>query len=802
MDEITLLLVIIVLIVLISAKSAISNSIKKLQDEVLMLRDQIKSLQKSFDKKAESNALPLASTTIATTVVVKDENIASIQKPVVPDQLQFNLVHTNIVEITNKEDIKPTIKNTPKIPKSLPQHTAAKPTFFERNPDLEKFIGENLISKIGIAILVLAIGYFVKFAIDNNWIGTVGRVAIGILCGGVLVTFAHFLRKNYAAFSGVLIGGGIAVFYFTIALAFHEYQLFSQPLAFAIMLVITIFAVLLSLLYNRQDTAIISLIGGFAAPFMVSNGSNNYIALFAYLILLNSGLLVIAYRKAWRILNLTAFIFTVLLFAVWIMTLPNDSKKDTYQNGLLFATIFYLLFFAINIANNIKNNKQFLASDFGILLANTALYFGVGLYCLDSMACPQYRGLFSAGMGVFNLAITYLLMRGKKVDKNVLYLLIGITLTFISITAPLQLHGHFITLFWASEMVLLYWLYRKSNIAIIQISSLIISVAMLISLLMDWDQIYLFSNENYVSIIFNKGFMTGIYCAAAIFILKLFYKMPINENKLAKEIQAFMLPILSVIFPVLLYLTGFLEINHQITNRLSGLHLQILYLLLFTLAFSFIYLRMSNWFVDKEKLAIGWICILTAIYLLCLPATINLQQDLLVNKASTMPHFMAHWLSAFLLIGVFYLLVKYMIKQGFHRLLGKDVGTWILAVIIVLFLSCECFMLVNSLFYNLPSNLYKLQTIYIKTLMPILWGACSFSFMWVGMKYKYRTLRIISLSLFSITLIKLFAYDIENISPTGKIAAFFCLGILLLVISFMYQRLKNIIIEDENKTVV
>ena len=57
-----------------------------------------------------------------------------------------------------------------------PPVIASKPTFYERNPDLEKFIGENLVSKIGIAILVLAIGFFVKFAIDNNWIGPVGRV--------------------------------------------------------------------------------------------------------------------------------------------------------------------------------------------------------------------------------------------------------------------------------------------------------------------------------------------------------------------------------------------------------------------------------------------------------------------------------------------------------------------------------------------------------------------------------------------------------------------------------------------------
>ena len=95
---------------------------------------------------------------------------------------------------------------------------------------------------------MLAIGFFVKYAIDNNWVGPVGRVGIGIICGGILVAFAHQLRKTYNAFSSVLAGGGLAIFYFTITLAYQEFHLFSQPSALAILTVITIFAVILSLL--------------------------------------------------------------------------------------------------------------------------------------------------------------------------------------------------------------------------------------------------------------------------------------------------------------------------------------------------------------------------------------------------------------------------------------------------------------------------------------------------------------------------------------------------------------------------
>ncbi|MBA3899851.1 MAG: DUF2339 domain-containing protein, partial [Bacteroidetes bacterium] len=138
-----------------------------------------------------------------------------------------------------------------------------KPGFFDRNPDMEKFIGENLANKIGIAILVLGIGFFVKYAIDQDWINEIGRVFIGIICGGILIGIAHRLRKTFTAFSSVLVGGGIAVLYFTIAIAFHEYQIFSQTQAFLLMAGITAFSVLLSLGYNKQELAVLSILGGF-----------------------------------------------------------------------------------------------------------------------------------------------------------------------------------------------------------------------------------------------------------------------------------------------------------------------------------------------------------------------------------------------------------------------------------------------------------------------------------------------------------------------------------------------------------
>ena len=92
-----------------------------------------------------------------------------------------------------------------------------------------------------------------------------------------------------------------------------------------------------------------------------------------------------------------------------------------------------------------------------------------------------------------------------------------------------------------------------------------------------------------------------------------------------------------------------------------------------------------------------------------------------------------------------------------------------------------------------------LEDQYLKAVLTIVLSICSFGLMWMGMRYKNKTLRIISLSVFCIALLKLFFFDIANVSEGGKIAAFILLGVLLLTISFMYQKLKKMIIDDERQ---
>src|SRR5690606_851085 len=236
------------------------------RDEITRLR---KGLEQTFDQLLDIKSLledsrnnQSAQQARAGDSMESEAPATAEEQPVLPDtEEEPFLVSETVPEPIHEE---PQLPPIPLMPEpgynelAKPEEGAyitpeeAEPTlsWFDRfkrdNPDLEKFIGENLINKIGIVILVLGISFFVKYAIDKDWINEPARVGIGIFCGGLLLGVAHRLRLKYKAFSSVLVAGAIAVFYFTIAIAFHDYKLFSQTTAFIVMVGITAFSIFVS----------------------------------------------------------------------------------------------------------------------------------------------------------------------------------------------------------------------------------------------------------------------------------------------------------------------------------------------------------------------------------------------------------------------------------------------------------------------------------------------------------------------------------------------------------------------------
>lgn len=730
-------------------------------------------------------------------VIVPTEQVIPIE------QLKDAIQEKTVVTFEEKQDrplfVPSSVTSKPIASTKEPKKT--QPGFFERNPDLEKFIGENLINKIGIAILVIGIGFFVKFAIDQDWINEIGRVMIGIVCGGILVAFAHYIRNTFRPFSSVLVGGGIAIFYLTIGIAFHEYELMSQTVAFIIMVIITLFCVALSILYDRKELAIIAIIGGFASPFMVSTGSGNYQVLFSYVAVLNIGMLILSYFKRWNAINVITFVFTVVLFSGWmIKTFTYDEEPLPYVGAMLFATLFYLLFFAMNIVNNIKENKAFLMFELSMLLSNTFLYFSAGMFILNGLNKGLYQGLFTILVAVFNFGFAYLLFKNKKADKNLVYLLIGLVLTFVTLSAPIQLEGNYITLFWSAEAVLMLWLFQRSGIHLMKITSFVVTVLMIISLVMDWNNAYA-EFDGILPLFINKAFVATILVLASIsatmYLLKketdqeLFLELTIKQYAIALEF----------VFLLTSYFGGLLEIYYQVESRV-GLMSQIEITPIYTCSYNLMYILLLSAYIRFRKLKalelfpILFTLFIAFIYLIYYnPVAIDIRDAYLAGEVSGF-HYYFHYVNVILLTTAFAYCFKLITELSIKTAIQYKGYLWIICFVGIYVASAELLNIVVAASYDSNPNIYDISRQTYKVGFPILWGLCSLLLMVLGMKFKLKTLRIISLTIFGIALLKMFVFDIQEMSEGGKIAAFISLGVLLLIISFMYQKLKKLLTDE------
>ena len=154
-------------------------------------------------------------------------------------------------------------------------------------------------------------------------------------------------------------------------------------------------------------------------------------------------------------------------------------------------------------------------------------------------------------------------------------------------------------------------------------------------------------------------------------------------------------------------------------------------------------------------------------------------------------------------VGIFHIVIRYIsigifalmmftgyqyLKQDFIKLDLRTSFNVLLHTAILWILSSE---LIHLLDMAGAGNSYKLG-------LTILWGAYALFMIALGILKSRKHLRISAFVILGITILKLFFYDISNLNTIAKTIVFVSLGILLLIISFLYNKYKQTI-TDETK---
>lgn len=333
----------------------------------------------------------------------------------------------------------PPVPKAAATPPPLPQeHLQAEPERPEKpvaertDGNMERIIGINLFSKIGIIVLIVGIGFFVKYAIDKEWLNETARTILGLATGLGLWAIAFFLRKNYRNFSSILTGGGFAVCFVTVAIAYNIYNLFSPLGAMSVLVALTGAMIAISLIFDRRELAIAATIGGFAAPFIAQSPDGSYIALLTYVLILDTAMFVITLKRNWWEISATTCPLT------WIMTgLSCGEMPATVLLG--YSLAFFLLFslpLATVLNRNILKQPLFIALAASILV-NEFTFLCIGVkYITDIAPVAGFEGLVPIIIATVNGILYFRFYAGSNDVMS--KIMTGLTMLFVWLIFPVQ----------------------------------------------------------------------------------------------------------------------------------------------------------------------------------------------------------------------------------------------------------------------------------------------------------------------------------------------------------------------------
>ncbi len=542
----------------------------------------------------------------------------------------------------------------------------------EKTESVETKITGKWFAGVGIIALLFGVGFFLKYAFENNLIGVTGRVMMGIIAGIALLVVGDILsrKETYRQYSFFLSGGGLAILYLSIYGAFNFYQLIDQTTAFIFMAIITAGGAVLSLKSDSARLANMSLLGGFLTPFLVSNGTDSQVALFTYILLLDLSFLGISYFKKWLGTYLLSFFGTYFVYYMWSVRFYSPDKL---WPTMFFLTAFFAVFLVAAFLSSVSKKKISTENDVIVNSLNALAYFSTSYFLLKPLYEPYLGFFFVLGAAAYLLA-AYMIAETNKEDKYAILALGGVGLVLVTVAVPIQLHGMWITIAWAIEGLVLAWTgfaLKSHNIRMFANIVFAVTVLRLIGF-----EAYLKEPISEYVLIFNNRFWTFVLSIAALF---------------------------------------------------AGANL---------------YHRHRDELLDGEKAmpaVLGVAANLLSVYILSAESSAYFNQRIAALETPSAPS-----------------VYSYNYNENSY----------------------------NSPEYQSLVNMENLS-------LSVLWGVYSAVLMVVGILKHSRASRILSIIGFGIVILKVFFYDTSALSDLYRIISFIVLGIILLVVSFLFYRYKD-----------
>ncbi|MDF1656678.1 MAG: DUF2339 domain-containing protein [Verrucomicrobiales bacterium] len=316
-------------------------------------------------------------------------------------------------------------------------------------------IATTWLIRLGVMILIIGIGFFLKYTTTNEAVGPLVRVCVASLTGlAILAGGIRLMKGRYDLLGQGLAGAGFATFYFSFFTA-HRLEVLNTPVASLLMILVTVAAGVIALRHHSLLIAVLGMAGGYLTPFMIETDTPSIISLFSYVLLLGCGVLFMAWKKEWRVLNYLSFAATSVI--TW-RAVEQGFNPERFWQFMPFLIAFFVLFSTVTFIFHLVHRKKSTLLELIFLFLNAGVFFGFAYDLVRRTYTQEAVAVVTIGLAIFYIVHIRIFLKRGILDRGLLMSFIGLASLFVAITLPLLLSSGWITVSWAVQGFVMLWI--------------------------------------------------------------------------------------------------------------------------------------------------------------------------------------------------------------------------------------------------------------------------------------------------------------------------------------------------------
>ncbi|PPA70514.1 DUF2339 domain-containing protein [Jeotgalibacillus proteolyticus] len=645
---------------------------------------------------------------------------------------------------------------------------------------IEMKIGLNWINKLGILLIIIGVAAAFRYSY-SNWFNDYVKGGLFFVVGLIMLGGGEWLhRRNKQVFALGVIGGGISILYGSIFFSYFLLKIIGLTPALLLSILVTALAVFLSLRYQSRTIISFGLIGGYIPfySYLFAFGLEGYAVYtaMAYILILNMSILLISFKRQWSIVHYLSFVLNIPSLLVLILISASSIIS------LLYSILIFCLYLVLTIGYPFVYRVAIKWMDVALLAMNTFFSFLVIYFLFNELGWDDFEGLLAAAFCVLYFGLGRFVETRMNKQKMMIVLFYGTSITFAVLVIPFQFGVQWLSLGWLVEGVVIMLYANRYKLKVLERAGWGIFTLTLFTFLIEFLENLLWPVE-----FFHFKYMAIM---AGLIIVMVYYALDQRKRDSTELFRGFSTFIAG--FKYFTLVNSWIYLLHE-SNYLYDQQVAITfdqYWFYKWMLFAFITMGLGYGLKQIPLLydrIVSYYCLL----LYGLGSLIGLVVTFTIpalEPAAAQNTFL-NYLALVILIGfnvlIFLIgrdLLSSYIREKYHN---YELYPTILSVY---------FLGVLTAFLNVQFQLGDAGFV-----ISLVFLAVAVAYILYGFKYRYVYIRRIGLGLSLLSTGKLFLLDLAFLTESSKILAYFCFGLTLLGISYIYQKVSSHQKEIEDK---